>query len=64
MGITTVHYLTCNDCGDGWDDYYGSNQKEVIRQAKHDGWVRQPTKDAPFGEVGYLCPHCKEKVGS
>ena len=64
MGITTIHYLTCNDCGDGWDDYYDADERVIIRQAIEDGWVLQPAKDAPVGEVGYLCPNCKGEVSA
>jgi len=52
MPISTIHYLQCDECCDGWDDYYGSSRQEVIKNAKEDGWV--------FRKGKYLCNFCKD----
>jgi hypothetical protein len=58
MGMSKVYYLSCDKCGDGWDDYNGSDERELIEMAHADGWELDNTY-APVGEVGYACPLCK-----
>lgn len=58
MGMSRVYYLSCDKCGDGWDDYSGQDEMEVIKMARADGWEWDNTY-APIGEVGFLCPFCK-----
>lgn len=50
MGIMTIHYLYCDECGIGEDEYYGSTRKEITSSAKADGWK--------FTKGKYICNFC------
>lgn len=54
MGLETMHYLRCDDCQDGWDDYYGTDSIKLIKSAKADGWV--------FRKGKCLCNFCNDKT--